>query len=92
MDATELHQHSTNKLVRDALRLVAKSVGAPGRDIVDAFRAGHEGVTFDFWLLINGASPGKYNRVDFCHTCRKFSLWSDGLAKSPADLDLPTGH
>lgn len=75
MHAMERHQHTTNKLVRDALRQIAKSYGAPGREVVDAFRAGNEDITLDFWLLIDGAHPGKFNRVDFCHTCRKFNLW-----------------
>ncbi|TKD46230.1 hypothetical protein [Azotobacter chroococcum] len=71
----EQHFHATNQLVRDALRKIAKSYGVPGREVVDAFRACNESITVDFWLLIDGAHPGKYNRVAFCHSCRKFSLW-----------------
>lgn len=71
------HQHKTNKTVRDALKQVGKELKTPYSDVLELFRNGNEGVTISFWDLIykNPENREKYNRVDFCHGCKKFNLF-----------------
>lgn len=71
------HQHKTNKEVRDALKVVSKSINAPYSEVLQLFRNGDEHVTIAFWDLIYKTPENreKYNRVDFCHGCKKFNLY-----------------
>ena len=71
------HQHKTNKTVRAALKRVGKDTQIPYAEVLELFRNGDEQVTIAFWELIyqNPINQEKYNRVDFCHGCKKFNLY-----------------
>lgn len=71
------HQHKTNSQVRDALKVVSKGINTPYSEVLQLFRNGDEQVTVAFWDLIykTPENKEKYNRVDFCHGCKKFHLY-----------------
>jgi hypothetical protein len=71
----EKHQHKTNKLVRDTIKRAAIPFGMKIKEATEAFKSGHVTLTIDFWKIINSEHPNKYNRVDYCHGCRKFNLY-----------------
>lgn len=75
----EKHQHKTNKLVRSTLRAVSRQLGIGYSDTLDFFRNGGEQVTIVFWELLykNPMNKFRYNRVDYCHGCKKFNLYFD---------------
>ena len=71
----EAHQHKNNKLVRTALRQVARNLKLTYEHVTAAFKNGDESVTIEFWKLINSEHGTRFNRVDYCHGCKKFNLY-----------------
>jgi hypothetical protein len=69
------HQKKTHRLARDVLRNIAKKTGRSLRETRDDFKAGDYDTTMAFWLEVENAHPGQFNRVEFCSECRAFHLW-----------------
>jgi 4-hydroxy-3-methylbut-2-en-1-yl diphosphate synthase IspG/GcpE len=74
-EALEAHQHKNNKLVRTALRQVARNLKLTYEHVTASFKNGDEPVTVEFWKLINAEYGTRFNRVDYCHGCKKFNLY-----------------
>lgn len=74
-EALEADQHKNNKLARTALRQVARNLKLTYEHVTSVFKQGDEPVTLEFWNLINSEHGTKFNRVDYCHTCKKFNLY-----------------
>lgn len=71
----EAHQHKTDTLVRATLKGIGRELRIPYRDVLEDFRGGNADLTMLFWSRIDAAHPGEYNRVNYCHGCRKFNLY-----------------
>lgn len=74
-EALEAHQHKNNKLVRTALRQVARNLNLTYEHVTASFKNGDESITVEFWKLINAEYGTRFNRVDYCHGCKKFNLY-----------------
>lgn len=71
----EAHQHLTNNIARDALKTIAEDSSMSYQVVSKLFREGDYEATLFFWELVNERHPNEYNRVDYCHTCKKFNLF-----------------
>lgn len=73
----DTHNHITNKIARDILRKTGKSLGVGYSKTLELFRNGNNDVTIEFWNILysDNENRDKYNRVDFCHGCKKFILY-----------------
>ena len=69
------HQHKLHKLVLQTIKRAAIPFDTKIENPTQAFKNGHVTLTIDFWKIINAEHPNKFNRVDFCHGCRKFNLY-----------------
>jgi len=69
------HSHRGDKLTRETIKRAGLGFGFKIKEATEAFKSGHITLTIDFWKIINAEHPNKYNRVDFCHTCRAFNLY-----------------
>lgn len=74
------HQHKTNKLAKNTLKAISKIYGADYNETLNLFKDGHETVTTAFWLEFykeDITRVEKYNRIYFCHGCKKFEMYFD---------------
>ena len=74
LNELESHQHTTNRLVRDTLRSVARSTGHSLPQVLQDFKGGDIDTTVLFWLIIDKEHAGKFSGVYYCHSCKKFTL------------------
>lgn len=69
------HQHHAHTIARDALKTIAVGSSLNYQVVSKMFRDGDLEVTAVFWELINEDHPNEFNRVYYCHTCKKFNLY-----------------
>ncbi len=76
------HQKEHSKMVKSSLKSVAKKQRLAYQIVFHDFVSGDiEEVTLLFWDELFDLFPhvnGKYNRVDYCQTCKRFNLYSEG--------------
>jgi hypothetical protein len=76
----ENHQHETNKLAMEILKIISLTIGETHKFVIDKFKNGDYLLTDVFWQMIKKEENGKYNRVEFCNCCRKFTLYHEDEA------------
>lgn len=69
------HQHITNHIAREALKCIAEGTAQPYQAVAKLFIDGDIETTMVFWELVHEEHPDQFNRVYFCHTCKKFNLY-----------------
>ncbi|MBM7457295.1 hypothetical protein HNR62_003207 [Oceanisphaera litoralis] len=76
----ERHQHATNKIAREALKQVAKNFQMPYSKVLVEFRDNEDlEITADFWHEVRARHGDEYNGVIYCHGCKKFNLYHQGV-------------
>lgn len=70
------HQHKTNKLAKSLLKQVSRDLKIPYADVLKNFKLGNNyTITECFWQLYKQSNDkNQYNRVEFCMTCKKFTM------------------
>lgn len=66
--------HSNHSLVVDSLKAVSKKLKRPFSQVKKDFIACDLELTFMFWEHFYSKNPYKTVGVDYCHTCRQFTL------------------
>jgi len=67
--------HETDNIAREVLKLIANVTGISYAVISKQFRGGDHVITYTFWGMINDEHPDRFNRVDYCPGCKKFTLF-----------------
>jgi len=72
----EKNRHKTNKLVKQTLKQISRITKIPYAKVIEDFKNGSEYLAYEFWKILEPQNLG-YNRVTFCHTCKKFMLYTE---------------
>lgn len=71
----QAHQHQAHAIAREALKTISVGSGLSYQVVCQMFRDGDEETTYIFWDLVHEDHPNQFNRVYYCHTCKKFNLY-----------------
>ena len=74
-DIDHYHEERAHEVALNSLRIIAKNKGASLNQVIKLFTNGDYETTEQFWINIITEFNGKYNRVDYCSDCQKFSLY-----------------
>lgn len=71
-----MHYHQYDKIAKDELKRIAKKNKRSLNSVIKGFTVGQdEEITRDFWIGIRAKYPDKFNRVEYCPSCKKFDVY-----------------
>lgn len=71
-----MHYHQYDKIAKDELKKIAKKNGKSLNAIIKGFtEEQNEDITLQFWIEIRKKYADKFNRVEYCPTCKKFDIY-----------------
>lgn len=73
-----MHFHEHDKIAKDQLKAIAKKQKRSLNSVIKGFTFGQdEEITYEFWVGIREKYQDKFNRVEYCPSCKKFSLYHE---------------
>lgn len=73
-----MHYHQYDKIAKDELKKIAKKNNKSLNSIIIGFTVGQdEDITRDFWTGIREKFSDKFNRVEYCPSCKKFEVYRE---------------
>lgn len=69
-----LHRHAGNEIAKKALKQIGIRTNRTLNQVVKAFTHQEVLATEMFWELIEKEHTGKFNGVEYCCGCKKFTL------------------
>ena len=71
-----MHYHQYDKIAKDELKIIAKKNKRSLNSVIKGFTVGQdEEITREFWTSIRAKYPDKFNRVEYCPSCKKFDVY-----------------
>lgn len=71
-----MHFHEHDKVAKDELKKIAKKHKRSLNSVIKDFTVGQDvEITREFWTGIIAKYSGKFNRVEYCPTCKKFEVY-----------------
>lgn len=87
------HEHPSDKVVRNILKVLGKKMGLSEKRAINAFKQQDPFMTHLFWAAFDRMVDaqdmreriGRINRVTYCSSCKAFHLWYNPLDSQESD-------
>lgn len=73
-----MHYHQFDKVVKDELKRIALKNNCSLNSVIRDFTIGQdEKITYEFWEGIRKKYHDKFNRIEYCPSCKKFDIYHE---------------